>query len=859
MLKKISTGVLLTIFVFVFLGFFGFGCQPQGEKTPDISPPAASDAATQNHSDPSTQNKTADVEPEKGSKTEGMPDPKTLPPLEYRPGVKPEDILQEMVAAYQKTDSYSDQGYTEILLETDSQEIQSAIIPAIFAWQKPNLVRMEMNQGKMVCDGASIFAMMSAEAFPAFFNTVLELKAPETTTLESLFPDHILMQAMDLQIPPNILLFPPQVVLLFAKNPLNTLVPSDAEVVLLGPQYHNEIACDCIAINDSKGQRVLWVRRDNHALARMELPTELLASPYGKIITFRVEFPNAVFNQNLNHDAFKMEVPLTAVHVKEFVPPEILALGNIPYNNTVLDANDQKVRISADDKKITVSMLFSSDPNVFQDCQAGMETLKILAETLKLEPNVVVRPLAMQSTSDSSEQLGQSLKQWGASFPFYRMIGTDLAQELNLDTIPTFLIFDTTGKLQLYLRGVVDVKVLEDAVRDLLAGKDVFPSWANENNEIQNAFRTALAEYIGSDIFFAGEQKVAIAATSEPTKFHRTKLWEKELKNACNPLIVKIPGRDDLIVVPNNLQFLSVMTKDGEFVETEDGRKQVQPQGIAPNEPLHYVREAFSSQRGKRYLASYALNGKKVYYFDETLDSIGNWPGTSDPGNLAVSDVRLLTLSPQGIPDVFLSLLPRDNGKDLIRRAEMNGNTIWDNDTLLFPDQLALVIKNGTPTIWTINRTEPTNNLVELDLSGKVLKQWNPGENALIWKCVASDLDDDGNSEVAVILVSGADYLLAGVGPTGSILWSYPFPAGNHEAFQFEFLTSGSVVGDPKTKEWVLVSADSVVHIIDVNGKLIDKFAYGKPMTGIGVARWDDHPVLVITDPDGISAWQITE
>lgn len=137
-------------------------------------------------------------------------------------------VLEEMVQAYQSARSYGDNGKFIV----DRKDGNNSFWPCEFAWHAPNLVRMVIADGFMITNETHTLSSMPV---PQLWGQLLKIPAPEKTSIASLYPDYMLAGMMDLHIPGDIFWVPPQVILLFAEDPLKTLVPEGAKLSSLAP------------------------------------------------------------------------------------------------------------------------------------------------------------------------------------------------------------------------------------------------------------------------------------------------------------------------------------------------------------------------------------------------------------------------------------------------------------------------------------------------------------------------------------------------------------------------------------------------------------------------------------------------
>ena len=227
----------------------------------------------------------------------------------------PQAILDRMVTAYKAAISYSDRATVQIIGKMSQSDAASAPWNCIVAFQRPGRLRLEVNDGIFVSDGEDCYAQI--RLLP---DQVLHFPTPAQWTFDTLFQDVHLDTAMTLELPHSVLRFPPQLVLLFADNPLNTFCPRGATVEWIAQRQMEQSVCDVIQISYSDGDRILWISQDDYALLRMDYRPVGLPVPEGfeSIEAIRFEMTDAQFDGNFVSETFQMLQPQDAVQVTEF-------------------------------------------------------------------------------------------------------------------------------------------------------------------------------------------------------------------------------------------------------------------------------------------------------------------------------------------------------------------------------------------------------------------------------------------------------------------------------------------------------------------------------------------------------------
>ncbi len=230
------------------------------------------------------------------------------------PAVK---LLREAAFAYANAKFYEDRGYVlwEYQREGEDSQIVRTRRPLELSFAKPNYVKMRFGGASLFSDGKTIRATIDD---PRYAAQLLERPAPLVlTSIREFYPDAIFAAAADTSLPADFSWTSPQLVLLFAKDPLRTLLPRGATAKLLEPAYiqygpdeKDAVYCDRVSV-DADGERVYWLNRATRALARVELPPARLRlrEPGATVLALRVEFPGQILAQNPPESTARYEFP----------------------------------------------------------------------------------------------------------------------------------------------------------------------------------------------------------------------------------------------------------------------------------------------------------------------------------------------------------------------------------------------------------------------------------------------------------------------------------------------------------------------------------------------------------------------
>ena len=857
-MSKRSGYLLQLVVLFAVASFIGCmnATDPNKEKSPNNQNLQTSNHGTNGNissQQPLAQASTTNETPGEPSAGLELIDLSELSTLIPHPDSDPEVILANMVKTYREAMSYGDLGFVEFKYELPDGTLTTEIRNCTFAYQEPNKARMEVHRGQLISDGTLFSAQVADNS--ALSGQIIQRRAPEQITIKDLYGDCLLTQLMDLGVPPEVLFVPPQIVLLFAQNPLQTLKPEGAEIRMGFPEYvfsgdkQTAYPCDKIDVIDKlTGRRSYWIERGTNILMRMEFDVTRITETDVKPISIKIELQDAIIDPELPAAAFMMETPRTSMTVTELTPPHLLMLGKVPDGTICTDEQNEQVALTSPTQKgVTVAVLFVTDREADDVCRAALQALQRLSASYGSNPNVNCFPVAIDEATVTNGVIADTVKNWGINLPYFRQPGREIMTRLGLTDVPTFLVFGPGGTLQLIEPELPASEDLASFIDLALAGNDPYRMILDNFREYKNAFHQSIDAFISYDIFRTEPEHVQIVERTEPQTMTLTEAWRRtELVSPGNPHVV-----GPAMLITHDFQKFSVLNSDGEIMNlADDNRATITPQGISTVMPLHYVRNA-AAAGGQRYFAVMGINQKQLFVFDKDLNQVLTWPQADDADKYEIAAVQLADLTGSGTPDIVVGYRVLAENSRRLAAIDLTGKTVWDDRSVTEPDQIAIVLKNKIPHVWVVNRYNDTNALVEFDAAGKKLREWQvDSAGGLIWKLFAADLDGDGNSEVLAVLPRDGEMVVAGINPVASqqqpLLWEHAISPGSHGVRSFEFVVSGDINGD-SFGEWCVAAADGTIYFIDRTGRLLDRFASGELLSGMAVIPGDGTVTLVLT------------
>lgn len=772
----------------------------------------------------------------------------------------PEEILQSMIDAYRKAESYADNGKIIIRGMFNDQPVQSQM-EYVTAWERPNKLRLICYEGSLVSDGAQVLA--AVRTLP---NQVLRLPAPPEWTLTELMRDTVLANGLMQGPTQGFSLIPPPLVLLLAQDPLKTLLYQAGPPELLPPGTLGSFTCDRIRVTRPDGNAVFWIDRQEHLLMRLEYPVEQIRRAMGagqmRDFVIYAEFVGAGLNVTIDPAAFKFEVPAEAKIVDELRPHGYQYLGKQPEPFEFVDAQGGPLDLQRLAGKPAVLEFWARNDPYSQYPLKQIQTLVPeygdRVQFWAVSVDHVTEGL--DSRAVSNQELQDLLKSWQVDIPLARDPKNDAERCFSAvfrpqgGTVPAMAVLGPDGTVQTYhLGSVQDLAERLGATLDkILSGVDLAQEEKNSFQKMKDELGRLIREAESNGLYtfpveeIVGKASVQAAPVSQPERHRLTPVFRCEsLKSPGNLLVFDSTGdgsstADSRVLVVEDANTATEIGWDGQIV----ARYVLKP---TPPDVADFLRTA-KDEAGKRLFASWGMGGRQLLVFDENFQPVLRFPPDDAPSHQGLADVRLLDLDGDGKSDLAVSYL----GIGGVHGISLGGERLWGNRTVSVAFRMSEVLgEDGRKTILVTNTSN--GSAVELSLEGERLREVVVPGRTITW-LAAADLDGDGRSELCGLDVTDYGQIEAfGFDMEGRELWKYRLPRGMAE-FPVEQITWGPLESENQ-QQWVLAAADGSVHVLDKTGTLVDRFNSGALLTGLAVGRKDGKPIILVAHPTAVEAW----
>lgn len=817
------------------------GCKPAGPETPSDA-----EANLQVTGQPAAP--------------EGQPAPSAGPaiPLGDQPAAR--EVLDAMVAAYKEASSYDDKGRIEIRYQFGGQLLGDNTNFTV-AFTRPNKIRVQAYGGMVVSDGEKLYAAVMNVS-----DQVLQRDAPAEINIESLYPNHNLADAMAMGPTQSLSWLPVQLILLFANDPLKTLLHASEEPELLGPSKIQEHDCHRVQVRREEGMGVFWIDQETHVLRRLEFPADALRAmiaenhrvPPDQVqdVSLVAEFDGAQFGDQIDPAAFQFQVPPEMKLVDDFMPGDLQWLGQPVPEFSFVDLDGNPVTRESLAGKIAVLDFWATWCN---PCRVTLPDLEEVYQKYKDGGQIVFVAVSEDEPSVDDQKLRDTFQEIGVNVPIARDPEQHAHTKLGVDAYPTSLILGPKGIVQFRQSGGdrpgTGAALLSARLDKLLAGEDIFQerlaAYQQATQMQKKQFEGMFQKCLKNDLYVLTRPEIPradILPRAEPKSLKLTELWScTELAAPGNVLVVDRAEQPPRILVLAEGNSVAEIGPEGNVVS-------VKPLGVPSQEPVFFLRTAAGADERRHFVGS-AIGVQQVHLWDDEFNLLVNFPEDAPQNpHAGIADVRIADLDGDGVLELALSYF----GVVGVQGVSLDGTRTWANKSVIQSMRLAVLGPDaeGKRSLLSMNSQEAgPGTLVVLDPQGQRKGEFSVANRSMAW-IEADDLDGDGRPEICGLTpVEAGNVEAVGLSLEGEELWSYPLPRGVHE-YQIEAVTSAALLPD-QPGQWLLAAADGTIHILDAQGSLIDVFAYGKTLTGVAAAEWDGKRVLLVSTTEGVDAWQV--
>jgi outer membrane lipoprotein-sorting protein/peroxiredoxin len=763
------------------------------------------------------------------------------PPTPPAVNLSPRELLERTVKAYASARGYSDVAYIKQSYLLNGQPYEQRQ-PLVIAYEKPNKLRLECYNVKLVSDGQQVHGTIRDK------DGILEIAAPATLTQDTVVLDETMQAELSRGFGSN----PLQLLLLFAPDALSVVL-GDQPATFVPDMNHNGQSCRRVKITTPAGDLVLWIDPTTYVVRRLDYPlTDLQKelSKQGEIKKLEqyADFVGAELNPKFSEDTFKFEVPKGAQLVKRFlsVPAPLKPtplLGKLSPQFEFKTVKGEKITADSLTDKVAVLVFWGSQ---FPPCGTALPLVQQVYDYYHDNPAVEFYAISVDEANIDQSTLDAAFKAWNVSLPIVRDPKQDANKALGVDGVPSVLVLGKKGLIEHHWPRLDNTlpQALPNIINTLLAGESTHAATLRD-------YEQRLAEYQrwqqtppNTDPNATRNIPLAsatIAAASAPQHHKLETAWTIDAEKIKQPgNVFVVPGAEPTatrLLVLDGWNAVVEVDLSGAIVARHE-------LNLPPKTAVTTIRSAVDRAGDRYYVLFHPYNERgQLYLYDKDWKQLLAYPRADDLGEDRISDVQLGDMTGDGT----LKLIVGYSGTTGVQMVSLTGDRLWRNrEQIRMSLRMALgEPRDGTPRLVFCPNEQGT--VIPLNAQGEAQPPWQMAGQKIL------GLFTGGEGTLAGLLPTSETRMnVVGLGEAGRLLWSYELPIGLH-GFPIEYVQSVRLTDKP-TQSWLLAGADGSVHLLDERGRLVDRYNTGNALQGIAATANAGKPLIVTVSKSGVQA-----
>jgi thiol-disulfide isomerase/thioredoxin len=752
-------------------------------------------------------------------------------------------VLEKMAAAYHNASTYQDLGMVRLTAQVGKEKIDETLNCSV-VFVRPNKLQMKVNAANVVADGAQFRATI--DDLPG---QVLTKDDPAKLTMPAIYGDGILATALNggPAGPPR------QILLLLADDSLKLLLAGADEPTLDQPGKIEDHDCYRVKLNRPDGTAVLWIDQQTFALRRLIPSTDALrqmlegnTGSQVESLSLVVEFTGARLDAAVDAGHFAFDLPAGAEAVKYFLPPLARLLGKKFQDFKFVNLEGKPVTRDSLAGKIVVLDFWAT---WCRPCRESLPNLEKVYQKYKNNQKLAFLAVSVDEPTTKDNAVRKTVEGLKVSVPIAR----DTTGAMGVRSIPITLLIGPNGVLQDYedFANPNLTTELPAKIEKLLAGEDLYPAWLRRFEEMHQQYQRQLeAEAKGGPPGDAGIKEISIpkadiAPKSQPKNHKLTSLWKcTELKGPGNILVVPQAGGPPRLAVVDSWNSVAEIGLDGKVLATH--KLDIQQK----EEVVCNLRTAVGGD-GKRLFVGFAGVQQRLHLLDQDWKLLLHYPADAlQNRHKGIADVQFGDLDGDGTLRLYVSYWDVVG----VQAVSLAGERVAFNRDQAVNNVMSMAVgpaEKGHRDLICVSGDSLVLLDSKLQRRGEILVP-----QQMLQYIAAADLKGDGQLHWCALAARKlGDNLALGINLNGDVLWNYTLPSGVQPQ-PIERVVAGKATSDGPG-QWLLPGPDGSIHILALDGKLIDRFNYGVALAGLAAVEIDGKPALVVSSANGVEAWRV--
>ena len=740
-------------------------------------------------------------------------------------------ILHEMIAAYQKADSYADQGTIVGYYDTDGQQGQVSA-PLSVQFIRPNRFNLKAYQVHVTSNGEWLMSRILDQEIPELASQVVQRPAPESLTMADIRSDRLVRDLLDGGAGGE----PIQLRLLIEKEPLAEVFDMSILRELLDSKKVDGRNCHRVQIGTASGNLVMWIDAESHELRRLEYPP-------GENDRVTAEFRNARLGVSVGPAAFDIPLPKDPKTMRHFVIPPQPLPSNLYGKTADPFSLGGSAAVSQESlrEQIAVLVWFNNHPA----CRATLERLERIYERYQNDRRIVFRAVWAEGSNIGEPQLQRLLEEWGVSIPVVRDLEAYGSTVFRIPAAPALVVLNPQSTVQIFqvVRYPEWLERFPNLLDRLLEGADLASETLRRQEQEWQTYHQQLAAASGeAPTTVIDIPEVQIAAKSEPQRMQLALRWTcSELSQPGNIHVFEETDGKAKILVHDGTREIAEIDRDGKVATHHDLR-------LADDQPITYLRSATDSHENRYYVGAANL-ARQLFVFDENWKLLIHYPDEQQQHE-GIRDVQIADITGNGYLDLAVGFW----GLVGLQAVDLDGSRHWSQRSVTPVLSIALT---GPDELQrnSLLATGDRGTIVPVDSAGRREAEIQVGTRSIYHLERVPVAAESRAPYCAMAYTPDGDHLAVALDEDFQEQWSYPLPNDVHRS-PIRQIVPARLLGD-NSWQWLFPTANGSIHILTDDGEFHDQFSYGESLRGLAATRWNDEAVLLIATEKEVTAWTV--
>lgn len=780
----------------------------------------------------------------------------------------PRGLLEEMSRAYRTAGAYSDDARVEIRFVRDGKEVHRTI-PFRVAFARPDRVRIDAYDARIAADGGTFRAAVGGVP-----GQVLEQPVQSPLSLDQIFAD----EQIRLALAEGDAGCPTQLPLLLADDTVDLIVAeAESKPTIAGSETVEGHPCMKVEIRKPDGTLVLWIDRRTKLLRRLSLPTGGYATFLGRQggpvggLSVVVEFAKAAFSAGVPDAAFAFEVPPAASLVDRLEPPPQ------PQPPSPLIGRRPEPLVLATLAGGTLPLAdLAGSAVVLEFFHVGSEGSRrsMPAVAAGLRDHAAAAPaggvpvrhaaVSVDELDVKDDDLVAKVRDWGGPAEILRDPRSVAAAAFELTAFPAVVVLGVDGT-------VADVqcghqpRTAEDLAAILAAAAAGRPT----GGIVHDRFESRLREYqellarMSAGTGAAAVERLpeqVIAPRRQPDRFKLVRAWRAEN--------IALPG-NVLCLDGGAASGPRVFVLDGwrTVVELDDaGRELARHElDLPPDAAVSFLKTAVAAD-GRRWWLGATRGAQRVFVFDAAWKLQAAYPEWDSPPHAGITAADLADLDGDGEPEILVGY----SGTVGVQAASLAGKRLWRDRSLDTVLDVALDKPLDKPRDTSSEAAKQgRRGIACVDGRGRIVFLTPHDETAAGRPAAPAATAIRGLFSGPVAADGAWAYLglaserlghnaAVGIGPDGGEEWRLELPAGVHRDGPIEPVAWADLLGTSR-RQWLIAAPDGSVTVAWADGRVVDRYRHGSPLTGIAGHAGSPAGTIVIATRDTVEGYRMDD